>query len=134
MANDFRVHPMDFIIHNYQMSDLLSIATIFTSNRHRCFEYQMERFQYFIQMQHVINKFCPQLHAMLQSNFHCDLNEILLDLYAINIDRCANYDDSVHEAMDNNDCGGDDHPELQIITKLNELHAMTQRFLATIKP
>lgn len=143
--SDFhRLYPMDFIIHHYQMSDLLSIATILTTDRNRCFEYQLERFQYFVQMIHTLDKYCPQVYATLVSNFMSDLNEIILDLYAINCDRCVN--DKKEEEKEDDDGVGDGsssnnqnqnqmHDQQgQLIAKLNELHAMTQQFMTSIKP
>lgn len=132
---------MDFIIHHYQMSDLLSIATILTTDPNQCFEYQVERFQNFMQMMQMLQKYCPQLHATLVPNLLDDLNEIILDLYAINCDRCGNSEgaNSKHDDDgDVTDAGGDSRKntnqiqmqkQCQIIAKLNELHAMTQPFV-----
>lgn len=139
--NDFRLNPMDFISHHYQIFDLLAIATVLTANRNRCFEYQADRFQLFIHMMRSLNEYCPQLYGALVANFMCDLNEIILDLYAVNFDRCVSYeaDDSPADSEDNGNngrgnCSRRHRQELQLITKLNEVHVMTQQFMATIKP
>lgn len=132
--SDFHSFPMEFIIHHYQMSDVLSIATIFAPDQYRCFDYQLERFHNFMRMMQALEKYCPQMHATLAPNLLDDLNEIILDLYAINCDRCVNIA-SQHDADDDitdgsrtkntNQMQMNDH-QRQIIAKLNELHAMTQ--------
>lgn len=141
--SDFRSYPMDFIIHHYQMSDLLSIAIILTFDQNRCFEYQLERFHYFNQMMRTLQKYCPKLYATLVRSFMSDLNEIILDLYAVNCDRFEAIDNK--EDDDNTDGDGDGgnknknqnrmhNHQCQIIAKLNELHAMTQQLMTSIKP
>lgn len=84
---DFRADPMNFIVHTYQMSDLMSISTILVNDPDECFHFQEKRFQYLQKMIKWIKKHCPMVFETLATTFLTDLNEILIDLYAANFGR-----------------------------------------------
>lgn len=109
--------PMDFIVHNYQMSDLLSISTILADDPDDCFNFQVQRFQFLLKMVKWLKKHCPSICATLMSSFLSDLNEILVDLYSTNCERMiANlaFDDIDKKKLHD-----------QIEQKLVELHALS---------
>lgn len=84
---DFSHDPMDYIVHNYQMSDMLSISTILSDESDECFYFQMQRLEYSRRMIEWIEKFFPIIFETLASTFLSDLNEILIDLYSTNFTR-----------------------------------------------
>lgn len=84
---DFSHDPMDYIVHNYQMSDLLSISTILSDDPDECFNFQMQRLIYSRKMIEWLKKYTPIVFETLASTFFYDLNEILIDLYSTNFTR-----------------------------------------------
>lgn len=81
---DFSHDPMDFIVHNYQMSDLLSISTILSDDGNECFNFQVQRFEFLRKMIELLKQSCPHIFETLATTFLGDLNEILIDLYSTN--------------------------------------------------
>lgn len=84
---DFRNDPMNFIVHNYQMSDLLAIAAILTNDPDASFDCLHKRFQYAERMVKWIENNCPMLFETLAPTFLSDLNEVLIDLFGVNFQR-----------------------------------------------
>lgn len=123
-GGDFGHSPMEFIVHHYQMSDLLSIAAILSDNPDDCFNSQVRRFQHFKEMIQWLSINCPDIYKAIATTFLNDLNEVILDLYAINYDRILN-----HMNFTNNDKG---HIQHQIKYKLDELHEMNKTNKQTI--
>lgn len=115
---DFQQRPMDFIVHHYQMSDLLTIATILYENADECFNFQMQRFQHIRQLVQWLQDFCPDVFQSTAISFLNDLNEAILDLYAINYERILMYMN-----VDSNDRA---HIRRQIKPKFTELRDMIQ--------
>lgn len=76
--------PMDFIVHNYQMSDLLSISTILADDPDDCFNFQVQRFHFQLKMVKWLKRCCPPICAALMVTFLGDLNDILFDLFSTN--------------------------------------------------
>lgn len=116
---NFNQNPMDFIIHHYQISDLMTIAIILTNNPDDCFNFQTQRFQYICGMIQWLYNYCPDVYKTAANIFLNDLNEIILDLYAINFNRilmCMDFDsnDNVHILQ-------------QIKNQLAELHENTSK-------
>lgn len=108
--------PMDFIVHNYQMSDLLSISTILADIPDECFNFQVQRFQFLLKMIKWLKKFYPLMLGALMTTFFNDINEVLLDLYSTNYERI----------VANLEIGNGDKKNIQdkIQQKLIELHTL----------
>lgn len=108
--------PMDFIVHNYQMSDLLSISTILADIPDECFNFQVQRFQFLLKMIKWLKKFYPLILGALMTTFFNDINEVLLDLYSTNYERI----------VANLEIGNGDKKNIQdkIQQKLIELHTL----------
>lgn len=79
--------PMNFIVPNYQLLDLLSISTILTDDLDQCFHFQVQRFDVAKRMIDWMRESCPKVYRALDAAILSDLNEILIDLYAVNVQR-----------------------------------------------
>lgn len=110
--------PMDFIVHNYQMSDLLLISSILADDSDECFNFQVQRFQFILKMVKWLKKFYPTMFGTLMTTFFIDLNEILLDLYASNYERIASHLEIENETKKK--------IQDEIKQKLIELHALNE--------
>lgn len=79
--------PMDFIVHNYQMSDLLVISATLAIEPDQRFKFQMQRFQFLQKMIQWLESNCTPVFNALVTTFLSDLNEIMIHLYATNVER-----------------------------------------------
>lgn len=111
---DFRCNPMNFIVHTYQMADLLSISMILTNQPDECFGFQQKKFKYLARMVKWTQEHCSNVFEILGTTFFTDLNETLIDMYSTNFKRIF-----IHSKC--NDGNLNKIQEL-IEKKLNDLH------------
>lgn len=106
--------PMDFIVHHYQMSDLLSISSILSDDADDAFNYQLLRFRHLNGMIQWLKEHCIGVFNTLATTFLTDLNEILIDLCSTNFGRIIQYLNS--DSMEK------DQIQRRLEHKLVELH------------
>lgn len=84
-STDASATPMDYIIYQYQLLDLLLIRSIFEeecTSRYTVLKLRFERCDEMIQ---TLNEQCPKVFEIANGWILNDLNEILLDLYQCNL-------------------------------------------------
>lgn len=77
-------HPVNYISHNYQLSDMMSTLAKFTPNVSDCCSIHTERVRYFGQMIQWLKSHRLDVFNILNADILLDFNNIVIDLYATN--------------------------------------------------
>lgn len=93
-STDASAKPMDYIIYNYQLSDLLLIRSIFEVNSTPNYSFLKQRFERCNAMIQTLQEQCPKIFEIAKDWILSDLNEIVLDLYECNLSSLSNISSS----------------------------------------
>lgn len=84
---DIVASPSNYVVHNYQLFDLLSIITTISEDASTCYAYQLRRLMKFNEMIDQLKERCFRIFKIISTQMLTDFNEVLFDLYATNYSR-----------------------------------------------
>lgn len=118
---DFHAEPLKYIMHIYQLSDLLELSSsILSFNFENAYFNQLKRIHYFEEMLKWLNIYHPSIFHAISFNITNELNQIIGNLYKENFNRMLNQTKNIQNAKQIEL----EHLLRSKIDQLNELNAI----------